>query len=214
MGSKIIYLCILVLFFFVSCGCPEEDDIISTRTSEQKVWLSEAPNDTSIIYVKSSNGLSDIFIIYFGETERKDKTGNTCSAQEVTEKIHLEYFSGIAGYYFYFDIFRNNNSYVLNTEVKLGGNISSFSSRIMVDIDNPNNIKSAFFYPYSSNIDKGYLFYGDSVINGKSYSDLFIMNLPYNEEVKPLTITQFIISKRKGLVAYKTKNGADWYLEL
>lgn len=214
MGSKIIYLFILLPICFLSCGCPEEPDIVSLLTKEQNVWLSEVPADTSVIYVKSSNGLSDIFIMSVERSKRRDKTGNTCSAQELTEAKRVNYFSNLAGYYFYFYIARDNKSYGLSTEVNLGGNVSSFTSRFSVDLDYPNNLKNTFFYPYTPNINNGYMFYGDSTINGISYNDLYFVKLNFKEKVKPLTVRKFFISKTRGLVSFQTENGVHWTLDI
>lgn len=72
---------------------------------------------------------------------------------------------------------------------------------------------------YSSNADggtvfkKGYTFIGDTIINGKSYNDIFELSIPKGPTAKSGEIKEVYISFGYGLLAFRRTNGLVWFLK-
>lgn len=65
----------------------------------------------------------------------------------------------------------------------------------------------------SSAFEKGYVFIGDTVINGKSYNDIFELSIKKYPAARTTEIRDVYISFSKGLLAFRKNNGVAWFLK-
>lgn len=59
---------------------------------------------------------------------------------------------------------------------------------------------------------EGLIFIGDTTIGITKYSDMYRFYLSHPGAITNLEINRLFISKKKGLIAFKTGNGVNWYL--
>jgi hypothetical protein len=65
----------------------------------------------------------------------------------------------------------------------------------------------------SSAFEKGYVFIGDTVINGKSYKDIYELSIKKYPTARTTEIKDLYISFSRGLLAYRKTNGLVWFLK-
>jgi hypothetical protein len=213
MGKVIIALILLLEIF--SCNCKKDNVRVPMSDND---WFLEYQTRAKSIKATSSNGLSDIYGIYYNQNvydifdTKSDK--NKCDETYYSgQRITGELMSTLGRYYF--------NCYVENK----GSSNTEFTINVVNEVV-PNRyiqMRASFnllldgkltvfsSYPDTTSQSSGLKYIGNCLINNILYQDVYTFILD-EKSMFDSNISKFYISKRYGLVSFTTQNDVNWYL--
>lgn len=208
--DKAIISFFFVCITFVSCECEHHEQFFPLST-EQKLWFSELNHD-SIVKCKSSNGFSEEYKIYNKFNGKGQRwTNGGCSEIQICEITTIQYYSSLATYTFDFEYSTIKSIPEFKAEIRMGSKEYS-TLNFKFPLDQYDQLSYFFYYPYKETQSKGFRKVGDSIINQKIYDDVYQFDLEINI-TNPLHITNLVLSKKKGIIAFQTQNGVIWNME-
>ncbi len=215
MKTKIIICIVLIATTSIwsACNCDNVQNKIMKLNPRQIAFFESLKEGYQQVSFKSSNGQIISFNSYvnFDNYQREQLKQGACPVyREYIEKNYNYSSYGQSGNDYIdidFSLSSKNQPGILHTEVN-----QTYYFSIDTDLHDLGLVKSSSMTG-SNGLQKGYIFVGDTTINGKSYSDIY--HLPINKAATSLSteIKDLYISFSKGLVGIKKVNGISWVLQ-
>lgn len=210
-----IFNCIFIIAGLVlsSCKCPD-NEMWKGFSADQNEWFSSINDGTSQGSASSSDGESVHLITQKNSrTDRQsEQSSKNCYKTLLFDVKNIAY--NLSFHSFYFEVSSLNTPPILGLRFYDRYNTSGCDVDMLVNLDDPKSVSEFYYYPfYASAKTDGFIkVSGDTLIKGKTYSDIYCatFNLPSNSIAS--NITKIWLSKKQGMVAYQWYSGKIWYL--
>lgn len=215
MKTKIIICIVLIATTSIwsACNCDNVQNKLMKLNPRQVAFFESLQEGYQQVSFKSSNGQIISFDIYvnFNNYQREQLKQGACPVYREYMEKNYDYSSyGQSGNDYMdidFSVSSKNQPGILHTEVD-----QNYYFSLDTDLHDLGYVINSSFYG-SIFPQNGYVFIGDTTINGKTYSDIY--HLPITKLPTSLSseIKDIYISFSKGLVGLKKVNGVSWVLE-
>ncbi len=213
MKSKVVVCFVLIVMASIwsACNCDNAQNKIMKLNPRQIAFFESLQEGYQQVTFKSSNGQIIDFDVYvnFNTYQGEQLKQGACPVYREYMEKNYDY-SGLSGFDYFdidFSVSSKNQPGILLTEVR-----QNYFFKLDADLHNLSLVINSSLN--SSNIpNNGYVFIGDTIVNGKSYSDVY--HLSINKPPTSLSgeFKDIYISFSKGLVGLRKVNGISFVLE-
>ncbi len=212
-NKSIVCFVLIAMASLWSACCDNVQNKLMKLNPRQVAFFESLQEGYQQVSFKSSNGQIIDFDVYinFNTYQGEQLKQVTCPVYREYMEKNYDYSSyGLSGFDYFdidFSVSSKNQPGILRTEA--GQNYYFWLDADLHDLDRVINSSMS-----GSNVPQnGYIFIGDTTINGKTYSDIF--HLPITKFPTSLSseIKDIYISFSKGLVGLRKVNGISFVLE-
>lgn len=214
----LVTLAIGAAIFFSNCNCDESRNKLVDFNPKQKAFLSDYFADYGSykeIFFKSTQGQSLSYsATYSNNNEQGELLKNgACPIYRMYEMKEIRYSCYKSNYDESFTLNVSSEYQPGNLVLRVNQYNPSYSNgNITVDLHNPNLVIEGSFSNAQA-ITSGFVQIADTTINGKKYTDLYVLRIDKLPTALSSEIKDFYLSFSKGIVAFRRVNNVVWMLE-